>query len=161
MFGVKEKEEIHKETKIHIGIIIDDKFIMRDDLRDWVFEEDEDGRFRERIIDEIERIGVLNWFKIKGYPINPESIWKNRYTGSLGTLGEEIHEYDNEFKTGNLQERGYYLWENNLPIEIWNDKDLMEQYRVGSLEYTRRIMEEEKARKKYARNKNSEVSIVS
>jgi hypothetical protein len=94
-------------------------------LREWTDKEDSNEvRYRERIIKVIEEIGVENWFKLKGYPTDDKSIWKNRYTGDLTTLGEEIHEYDNEFRTGTFEERCYYLWENWLPIDTFDTKHM-------------------------------------
>ena len=101
---------------------INGKFIMREDLREWVFKEDEEGtRYRERIVETIEKFGVEKWFKSMAFPTKENSVWKNRYTGSLTTLKEEIHHFDNEFS---LEDRGYYLWENWLPEKIWKDTDL-------------------------------------
>jgi hypothetical protein len=84
IFKDKEGNEIIVKDEV-----IDENFILKEDLRDWVFKEDSDGnRYRERIIDVIERIGVEKWFKLKGYPTDEKSVWKNRYGGGLRTLGE-------------------------------------------------------------------------
>jgi hypothetical protein len=134
------------------GIIIDeatiefDFDIMRDDLRDFIFKEDEISRYRERIIDKIRQFGIEKWFKAKGYPTNPESVWKNRYTGEATTLNEQCSKYEH-FK--GIEEQGYYLWENYLPEAIWNDKDLMLSYKVGTKEYYDRMKEYEIRDKKY------------
>jgi hypothetical protein len=116
--------------------------------KDWIFKEDENGdRYRERIMDVImKEIGVEGWFRLKGYPINPESVWKNRYTGSLITLNEDIHRFDNEFRTSNLESKGYFLWENNLPIEIWNEdlnKKAGQQNLFEEVEKSKEIKEKE------------------
>jgi hypothetical protein len=125
--------------------LINQEFIMRDDLRDWNFKEDKNGcRYRERIFDEIKKFGVINWFKAKGYPISIDSIWKNRYTGCIEKLpvisikGKE-----------NLEEswNGLTLWENWLPIEIWNEKELSASYKEGTPEYLERHKQEAKNKK--------------
>ena len=83
--GLETPKEVVKDQ------IINEDFVMNDDLRDWTFKEDNKGRYRERIIEVIEKIGVEKWFKLKKYPTNDDSVWKNRYTGTLITLGEEIY----------------------------------------------------------------------
>ncbi|MBE3092773.1 MAG: hypothetical protein IMZ51_03835 [Chloroflexi bacterium] len=91
---------------------VDLDFIKKEDLRDWVFKEDKVGRFRERIIDEIEKFGVEKWFKEKGFPVTPKSIWKNRYVGSEETLNDYFNEhimdldktdYTQELESGKLR----------------------------------------------------------
>lgn len=88
------------EQKVYTTQEID---IMRDDLREIIFLEDEKGRFRERIMDAIELFGITNWFKAKGYPISLDSIWKNRYTGDKDTLA--------------ILGLNYCTWENYLPLK--------------------------------------------
>ena len=127
--------------------IIDDAFILREDLREFLFKEDSEGnRYRERIWEQIEKFGVANWFKAKGYPTDENSIWLNRYTKSASTLGEQItkHLYYTLEKTG-----GYLLWENWLPKEKWNDSELHLDYKEGTKEYAKRIEEENANRKKH------------
>ena len=159
------KKEIKKElTSVETPTevkdeIIDKTFVMKDNLRDWIFKEDSKGRYRERIIKLLEEIGVENWFKLKGYPTNSDSVWKNRCTGSLITLEEDIHRFDNENRKGNLQEKGYYLWENNLPIEIWNDKDMNESHKKGTKEFYERKEEERANDKKYNRKSQEQTSL--
>ena len=121
-------------------IIVDTNLIMREDLRDIIFKEgkeDEVGRYRERIWDMIQKFGVENWFKAKGYPTNPDSIWKNRYVGS------EIR-MDIEVSNGRtLQEQGYLLWENYMPKELWTaelSNELSELKRKAE-EYAKTIAE--------------------
>jgi hypothetical protein len=135
--------------------IIDKEFVLREDLRDWLFKEDSEGtRYRERIIDVIEEIGVENWFKLKGYPTDEKSVWKNRYTKGLTTLGQEIHEFDSEKRIGTFEEKCYYLWENWLPVDIWNDRELSKSYKEGTKEYADRIKEEQDRDKKYKKSKD-------
>jgi len=129
---------------------IDKEFIMRDDLRDFIFQEDSEGdRYRERIWELINEIGVENWFKAKGYPTDEKSVWKNRYGGSLTTLGDEIYNEGNERrKEDNLEKQGYLLWENYLPENMWNDKNLNACCRIGTKEYDERQKEEIEQKKK-------------
>lgn len=132
-------------TEIFEDCLIDSNFIMRDDLRDWNFREDDNGmRYRERIFEQIQKFGVINWFKAKGYPTNPESLWKNRYTGSIEELQEGV-------KQGLIEQgwNGLTLWENWLPVELWNDKELMDEYKKGTSAYVKRIKEEEEDKKKW------------
>ncbi len=146
----KEKIEEVKEKAIKIpkdkkpNQIINEDFILRDNLREWIFIEDDKGnRYRERIWDMIEKIGVENWFKLKKYPLNPESIWKNRYTGSITTLKEESDLF--------------LLWENYLPIKIWKERDLFKEYKKGTKEYYLKLQREAEENKKYKRiNKNQQ-----
>lgn len=100
-------------------LVVDSNFIMREDLRDIIFKEDETGRFRERVWDEIKKFGVENWFKAKGFPTNPDSIWKNRYAGTEIRLDQEV----SNVKWRTLEEQGYLLWENYMPKEIWGAED--------------------------------------
>lgn len=119
---LKQEEE---QQKFKQDVVIDNDFIMREDLHEWLFIEDSEGkRYRERIMDKIKEFGIENWFKAKGYPLNEDSIWKNRHTASLTTLKEDIHHFDNEFRTGTFETQGYFLWENWLPLEIWNEKEM-------------------------------------
>ena len=102
---------------------IDKKFVLGtplDILRDKVFEEDEEGRYRERIIEQIKKIGVKKWFELRGLPIDEDSVWKNRYSADEIKLKEEINK--------NIEEQGYYLWENWLPKNIWTTKDCFSEY---------------------------------
>lgn len=107
---------------------IDKEFVLKTDLtklRDLIFVEDSEGnRYRERIIEEIEKIGVENWFKARGLPTDDNSVWKNRYTGDEITLKEDIHQFDNGHLECSINTRGYYLWENWLPIEMWDNKNM-------------------------------------
>jgi len=122
--------------------------IMQEDLRDWIFKEDLEGnRYRERIWDKIKEFGVEKWFKAKGYPTEKDSVWKNRYCGTLTTLGRQI--IDIKWRT--IEDEGYLLWENYLPESIWNDKELSLSYKVGTKEYHDRIKEEEAHDKKYSK----------
>lgn len=119
---METETEVVVQTKDEI---IDFDFIMRDDLRDFIFKEDSNEvRYRERIWDKIREFGVEKWFIAKGFPTDESSVWKNRYTEHLTTLKDEIHHFDNGFLTFNLETNGYLLWENWLPIEIWNNKDV-------------------------------------
>ncbi len=149
-------------------ITINKDFIIREDLRDWIFKEDKKGRFRERIIEEIRKFGVMNWFKAKGYPINKKSIWKNRYTGGEEPLENELCDYsmiydeltnDIEEETPEFkkifEDKGYYLWENWLPIEIWNYKDLFEEYKEGTSAYQDRMIEEEKSKREFEKKEKA------
>ena len=70
-------------------ITISKEFVTETDLdilRDLLMQEDLNGRYGERIMDSIHQVGVENWFKLKGLPINPDSKWKNRYTAYVTTL---------------------------------------------------------------------------
>ena len=104
-----------KVKPIFKDAVIDETFILRDDLRDWLFVEDSNGsRYRERIWDKIKEIGVENWFKKKGFPTTPESVWLNRYTKDTTTLKEECK--SNIKGDEGLENQGYLLWENWLPV---------------------------------------------
>jgi hypothetical protein len=127
--------------------------IMRDDLREWIFKEDEIGRYRERIWAKIEEFGVEKWFKAKGYPTEKTSVWKNRYCGTLTTMEEENKGNCATNEDSSLENKGYILWENYLPEALWNDKELSLSYRVGTKEYFDRIKEEEAHEKKYSKGK--------
>jgi len=128
------KVEMDKVAKICGNEYVDNKlkkkekknFIMAEDLRDLV-QEDKlgKGEYRTKAKEIIEKIGVEKWFKLKGYPTEPDSKWKNRYTGGLTTLREEVI-------LGNppgIEAQGFYLWENYLPEDSWNDKYLFDGYR--------------------------------
>ena len=120
-------------------------------MNEFIWKEDEVGRFRERVIKGIEEFGVKNWFEKMGYPTADDSVWINRNTKHKTTLGEQVNKYGN-FK--GFEEQGYYLWENWLPEKLWNDKaesELMSAYRVGTKEHNDRLLQEEKDRKKYAK----------
>jgi hypothetical protein len=131
-----KEDEIIKEAEKQklIDSTIDDDFIYREDLHDWIFKEDEFGRYRERIWDRVEKIGTAIWFQKMGYPISPDSIYKNRYTGHEVTLKEEIFsctcltEKEKPFEEI-LQHYGFLTWEHWLPIEKWNDKQLQSKYK--------------------------------
>ena len=139
--GLETPKKINVEDEI-----INKSFIMKDDLRDWIFKEDKKGnRYRERIWELIEKIGDEEWFKLKGYPINSDSVWKNRYTGSLSKLGEESGLY--------------LLWENNLPIDVWNDKDLFAEYKEGTKEFYEKREQENADDKKYNRKSKKQTLL--
>jgi len=139
--GLETPKKINVEDEI-----INKSFIMKDDLRDWIFKEDKKGnRYRERIWELIEKIGDEEWFKLKGYPINSDSVWKNRYTGSLSKLGEESGLY--------------LLWENNLPIDVWNDKDLFAEYKKGTKEFYEKKEQENADDKKYNRKSKKQTLL--
>jgi len=155
----KVKKE--KEKKIVPDNLNFEEFIMRDDLHEWIFVEDKEGnRLRERIISQIEKFGVEKWFKVKGYPTDRKSIWKNRHTAHLIPLEEKIFAVENKpSNSDNFEAQGYYLWENWLPLSLWNEKaekDLMSEYRKGTPQYHERIRQEEldaKKQKKYEAKK--------
>lgn len=87
--------------------------IFRADLHDYIFEEDDFGRYRERIIEKIKGYGVKNWFIKMGLPIEDDSVWVNRHNGkSKTTLKEEVNQYPN---FAGIEQQGYYLWENWIP----------------------------------------------
>ena len=113
-----------------MDLIIDKQFVLDtdlDDLRDLRFKEDSEGkRYRERIIERIEEIGVEEWFKARGLPTDPNSVWVNRYCKGETTLGDEIY---NDGRWSGFENQAYYLWENYLPIEMWTDKDLHKEYK--------------------------------
>lgn len=101
-------------------------------IREHLFvEDDNENRYREVIFCQIEAIGVENWFKARGFPINPDSVWKNRYTGDTTTLIEEVNQ--NGVERGldfvGIESQGLYLWENWLPIEQWTDRDMSDDYK--------------------------------
>ena len=118
--------------------------IMKDDLRDYVFLCDNDGtRYRERIWDKIKEFGVVKWFEAKGFPINDNSVWCNRYTGSETTLAEEIIGYNNAFRNEDtLEEQGYLLWENYCPKEIFDKCELTETREIKELKAKRSELRE-------------------
>lgn len=93
-------------------ILIDEKFVLETDLkelRNMLFKEDEEGnRYRERVIEAIEKIGVEKWFELRGLPTHPKSAWKNRYTGDLIFLETEGI--------------NFYTWENYNCLEFWDDE---------------------------------------
>ena len=146
---VETKTELKAEAKTQTkskgtGLeIINQEFIMRDDLRDWVFKEDKNGsRYRERIFEAIQKLGVEKWYKAKGYPTSPDSVWKNRYTASLTKLSERV--------PNNIIDQGWNgltFWENWLPIETWNNKELFKEYKEGTKEYAERLEKEAKVKK--------------
>ena len=105
-----------------------ENFIMKDDLRDLIHNDEFNYYgYRAKAKEIIEKIGVEKWFKLKGYPTNEESIWKNRYTGNETTLKEEV---GNKFiDDKGIEKQGFYLWLNHLPIDIWTDKYLFDCYR--------------------------------
>jgi len=86
---------------------------------------------RYDVMEEIERRGFdllkgLNW------TINLDSIYKNRYTGSLATLKDQLL----KVKTELGQETEYIdlgqlfgVLEHYYPIGIWNDSDMFEEYK--------------------------------
>jgi hypothetical protein len=132
LYPKREKKELL------LNVVIDKDFIMREDLRDYIFQEDEKGRYRERIQDEIKKFGYYNWFREKGYVISPESIWKNRYSGHEIKLEQEIPVLTD------FEIRAYYLWENWLPKEMWNTDNFMDTNEISDLkekvkEYSRYI----------------------
>ena len=99
-------------------------------------ENSKEQRYRELIFNEIDKIGVVEWFKARELPIESDSIYKNRYTGTIRTLAEYMGEHrSRSLKEGLMaieQEREVveiYLWENWLPVEIWNDKEMFEEYK--------------------------------
>jgi len=90
-------------------------------LRGILYNEDSEGhRCRERVIAVIDEIGVENWFKARGLPTSPDSVWKNRYTS-----GEcKLKDINTGFNYGNGDGIvDFYLWENWLPKEIWTDDE--------------------------------------
>ena len=121
---------------------IDKDFVLNTDLavlRELLLKEDSEGRrYRERIFDEIDKIGNNNWFKSRGLPINDDSIWKNRYTGTEETLegyqGSHLRVIKEGLDVEKEEERKIeiYLWENYLPKEIWTDKDMFEDYKLNT-----------------------------
>lgn len=148
----KEEKERAEEKRLR-DLTITDDFIFREDLNDWLFKEDDFGRYRERIIDRVEKFGVMNWFKKIGYPVSPESIYKNKYVGEESTLKEQVYHMCMQSQLTQsfeiiFEDRGFYIWESWLPLEKWNDKELHEEYRVGSPAYLKKKAEQEKDRKK-------------
>jgi len=116
-----------------------DTDIMRDDLRNFIFCEDNEGnRYRERIWDKIKEFGVVKWFEAKGYPTEASSVWCNRYTGSEITLGEEVERHNSAIRKENtLEQQGYLLWENNCPKEIFDKCELTETTKIIELKKLR------------------------
>jgi hypothetical protein len=119
LFGVEiEKKEA---KKVLPKIVITDELVRTWDsekIREYIFEEDEQGRYRERIHDLIRKIGVKNWFVLKGLPIEENSIWINRYVkDSETTLNEQVNKQNNPSWNG-IEQQGLYLWENWLPKRI-------------------------------------------
>jgi len=122
-------------------IIIDKNLVLTMDLQalqEILLKEDSEGnRYRERIFDEIDKIGLVEWFKLRGLPTNEDSMWKNRYCGDTETLGEYMKasrgwaERYNKDRLDKVEVPivEIYLWENYLPIEIWNDKEMFEEYK--------------------------------
>ena len=121
-----------------------DMDIMRDDLRNYVFYENELGhRYREKIMDKIKEFGVVNWFKAKGFPTNEESVWCNRYTGTETTLGEQVRGYTNHLRNDDtLEEQGYYLWENWCPKDIFDKCELTETREIKEMKAKRTELRE-------------------
>ena len=113
-------------------LVIDREFVLNTslaDLRDILFVEDNKGiRYRERIMDRIKEIGVEEWFKLKRMPTDGDSVWKNRYTGSETTLGQQINGWGGPLPR-NIERQGFYIWESYLPIGIWIDKHLHAEYK--------------------------------
>ena len=112
-------------------MIINEEYVLKTDLtelRDILFKEDEEGRYRERVMDAIRAIGTTKWFKARGLPTEEDSVWKNRYCGTETTLKKEIEGWGGNFKHS-IEREGYFLWENYLPIDIWTDKDLHAEYK--------------------------------
>lgn len=116
------------ETNKSNDLIIDKNFVLNTDLekiQDTLFKEDSEGvRYRERIIEAIEQIGVEAWCKARGLPTNPDSIWKNRYTGDEITVKEYIEKYNYD-----KSKMEFYLWEHYNAKELWTDKELMNKYK--------------------------------
>lgn len=154
----KSKEPKSEPLALNNGFDFD---IMREDLRDWIFvgEDTEEGRYREKIIDKIKEFGVKKWFEARGYPTNPESIWKNRYCGTTETLKEDLTKFNKQIDVSFdelIEQKGYYTWENSLPENMWNDKEMFEEYKVGTKEYLARKEQEEKDAKKYNKKPKSQ-----
>jgi len=119
-----------------------DMDIMRDDLRNFVFCEDNDGnRYRERIMDKIKEFGVVNWFKAKGFPTDESSLWYNRYTGAETTLADQVGGL-NPRNDNTLEEQGYYLWENWCPKDIFDKCELTETKEIKELKAKRTELRE-------------------
>jgi len=154
-YGVSQVEW-YEEKKLRTEVM-DKEFILRDDLRKWVFEEDKEGRYRERIMKLIKEMGIENWFKKMGYPTNEDSVWKNRYIGSITTLGEECKGHQSNGTEGkfDFENQAYYLWENYLPENMWNDDELKEEYKEGTQEYAKRQAEERADKKKWAKKEKA------
>lgn len=89
---------------------------------------------RGEVINEIERRG-LQILKDLGWNCDKTAIYRNRYTGSKSTLGDELNHYnDRAFWT-----EFRYLFsvlEHWLPIEIWTDKDLFDDYKNKETQMT-------------------------
>jgi hypothetical protein len=154
----EDEEKKEAEEKRLVDLTIDDDFIYREDLHEWRFKEDEFGRYRERIWDRTKKIGTAIWFENIGFPISPDSIYKNRYTGDLITLKEEVFhcccvsEKEEPFDKI-LQSHGFLTWESWLPLEKWNDKNLFLEYKEGTPEYLKKKEDEEKEKNKSKRIK--------
>ena len=119
-----------------------DMDIMRDDLRNYIFCEDSEGNiYRGRIWDKIKEFGVVKWFEAKGLPINDNSVWFNRYTGSETLLSDEVIGYNNAFRNEDtLEEQGYLLWENYCPKEIFEKCELTETSKIIDLKKQRTLL---------------------
>jgi len=107
------------------NLTIDEDFIMRDDLKEFIFVEDSKGeRYRERIMEKIMEMGVVNWFKAKNLPTDENSVWVNRYTGCKRELKELLgmtdgpkYYGDSRSATKTLESEGYFIWENWKPLK--------------------------------------------
>ena len=103
-------------------IVIDENLVLTYPLRllrTLIYKEDRnEDRYRERIIKAIEKFGVKNWFKARGLPTEEDSKWINRYTKCEMMLSEELTAYARE---RTFEESCYYLWENWLPVNMWDN----------------------------------------
>ena len=123
-----EEQSVKVETLKEDDLIITKEFVLEKDLKylkEILFKEDSNGnRYREKIIKAVEELGIENWYKVKGLPTDIGSIWKNRYTGT-----EE-----------SLKKIDFYLWENYLPKNMWNDKEMFEKYKYNPENKTEVVM---------------------
>ena len=143
-------------------MVIDLDFLKehKDNLKEWIFKEDIKGRLREKIWDKIKDYGIEKWFKLMKFPIEEDSIWKNRYTGHETTLGEEISKYNHydyvekqHNRVGTIETKGFTLWESWLPIKVWDDEHLMDEYKVGTYAYRKKLLDKEENKKKEEKKK--------
>ena len=87
--------------------------------------------FRFDVIEEFERRGI-EILKALGWPIKPESVYKNRYTGGEETLAEmfgaDVGPKPDKFIDW-LQNDSWSLVEHWWPVKLWTPVDLLGDYK--------------------------------
>lgn len=88
---------------------------------------------RWMIMDECKRRGKLLFLDL-GWPIEQDSIYKNKYTGSEHTLRQEVYNYcmDRELNETFDERLKKYCWsviEHAWPKDKWVDSEMFDEYK--------------------------------